>query len=247
LGCNIRVLEMKRDVSLSVPEYYIPKVDSGVRDSRAFESLTLSPDNTRLWTGLENALVQDGPVSSLEDESLSRILEFDVATVTYSNEVVYVCDTIPEVPEPSDGYADNGLVELIALDDNGSFLALERSYSSGVGNNIRLYQIFAQGASDTLNVNSLLMDKEGVVPFEIGQSVQKELIVDFEADLGVVPDNMEAMALIRNDDEGTARLVVVSDNNYSKYQKSLFVLIELSLQKLGTKNHKSKKSPSKKP
>ena len=40
----------------------------------------------------------------------------------------------------ADAFATNGLVELIALDNGGTLLALERSFSTGVGNTIKLYE-----------------------------------------------------------------------------------------------------------
>ncbi|NER30412.1 MAG: esterase-like activity of phytase family protein, partial [Symploca sp. SIO1C4] len=61
---------------LTVPNKFLPTADgsSGIRNNQAFESLTITPDERFLYTAVENALIQDGPRSSLEEESAVRIL-----------------------------------------------------------------------------------------------------------------------------------------------------------------------------
>lgn len=54
------------------------------------------------------------------------MIEIDPVTRRPLSEFVYIVDAVPEEPVPPDAYRDNGLVELVALVDNGSFLALER-------------------------------------------------------------------------------------------------------------------------
>lgn len=66
----------------ALPEKYLPNAEKtvGIRNNLAFESLTLSPDGLSLYAAVENALNQDGPQSNLEDESLARVLQFDLAS-----------------------------------------------------------------------------------------------------------------------------------------------------------------------
>nr|WP_293120286.1 esterase-like activity of phytase family protein [Moorena sp. SIO4G3] len=47
-------------------------------NNRAFESLTITPDDRFLYTAVENALIQDGSASTLEDQSPVRILQYDL-------------------------------------------------------------------------------------------------------------------------------------------------------------------------
>ena len=64
-------------------------------------------------------------------------------------------EPVQTAPDPAGGFTTNGLVELLALDDKGGFLALERSFSIGIGNSIRLYLAEAAGATDVSGTPSL--------------------------------------------------------------------------------------------
>ena len=100
---------------------------SGIRNNLAFESLTITPNGRYLYTADENALVQDGPAADVEQESLARIIKYDLLSRKAVAEFVYTVDAVPEVPDPSDAFRTNGLVELLALDNNGTLLALEHA------------------------------------------------------------------------------------------------------------------------
>lgn len=218
---------------LSLPDKYLPQADgtSGVRHNLVFESLTISPNQRYLYAAIEGALAQDGPISTLETESLVRILQYDLASGIPIHEVVYIVDAIPQAPNPAEGFADNGLVDLQPLDNNGSFLALERSFAEGVGNTIRLYAVEAQGALDVLGIDSLLWEEEGI-PYEIDPPVHKRLLVDF-AELGIRPDNVEGMTFGPLLPDGRQTLVLVSDNNFNESQSTQFIALALTFDAIG--------------
>jgi hypothetical protein len=199
--------------SLEVPEKYLPKESNteGVRNNLAFESLTLSPDNRTLYAATENALAQDGPAADLEQGSSSRILAFDTESGAVEAEYVYQTEPVAETPVPADGFANNGLVDLLALDNAGTLLALERSFSTGEGNTIRLYEVHIGDADDVSDVDSLEALEQAPVP------VEKELVLDF-SELGLPLDNIEGMALGPLLPDGRQSLAVVSDNNFSPTQ-----------------------------
>lgn len=71
------------------------------------------------------------------------------------------------------------------------------------------------------------MDEETGIPYEIDPAVQKKLLVDIKADLGIKPDNLEATVLLRNENRERGKLVLVSDNNFNENQKTQFVYLEL--------------------
>jgi myo-inositol-hexaphosphate 3-phosphohydrolase len=213
-----------------VPQKFLPTADSsrGIRNNLAFESLTLTPDGSYLYTATENALHQDGPAASLEDGSLSRMVAYDVATRQPSRELVYEVDAVPEEPIPADGFRTNGLVELLALDNNGTFLALERAFSAGVGNTVKLYEVNSQGALDVSGEQDLFWEEEGI-PFEIDPPLRKQLLLDF-AEIGVTPDNLEGLALGPKLPDGRQSLIVVSDNNFNDTQSTQLVALALDLE-----------------
>lgn len=212
---------------LEVPQKYLPTTDqsSGIRNNLAFESLTLTPALDFLFTATENALYQDGPAADIDQESLSRILEFDLGTDEPAREYVYVVAAVPDVPNPPDAFRTNGLVELLALDNNGTLLALERAFSSGVGNTVKLYEVLTQGALDVASAFDLFWEDEGI-PFEIDPPVTKRALLDI-ADLGITPDNLEGMALGPTLPDGRKSLILVSDNNFSDTQVTQFLAFAL--------------------
>ena len=219
------------DASFAVPTRYLPAADGerGIRNNLAFESLTLSPDQNVLTTALENALVQDGPAADLDQPSLSRMLRFDSSTGEVIDEVVYEVDAVPDAPEPADAFRTNGLVELLAIDDNGTYLALERAFSVGVGNTVRLYEVLSQGALDTSSLEDLF-DEANETPFEIDPAVQKRLLVDF-ADLPLsTVDNLEALAFGPMLDDGRQTLIIASDNNFNDTQVTQFIALALDIE-----------------
>ena len=209
---------------LPVPAKFLPTADqsSGIRNNLAFESLTLSPDQKFLYTATENALFQDGPQADLDSESLSRIIKYDVATGEPIQEFVYIVDPVPSDSNPPGGFITNGLVELLAIDNDGTLLALERSFSVGIGNGIKLYEARTQGALNVITADNLFredsINDEGEIippgPFEIDPPAEKRLVFDL-ADLGITLDNIEGMTIGPELEDGRKTLIVVSDNNFN--------------------------------
>ena len=213
--------------SLPLPNYVMPVTDGsrGVRNNQGFESLTLTPDGRTLISGMENALAQDGPAATLDDVSPARLLTLNLADQRVAREVIYSVDAIPAAPQPASGSADNGLVDLIALDSQGTLLALERSYAQGVGNTVRLYVVNTQDATDVSGVDALI-GREAVTP------IAKTLLVDFGElgrALGVAPDNLEGMVLGPQLADGRTLLLVVSDNNFNASQTTQLWALALEI------------------
>lgn len=216
---------------LPIDAKFLSAPASGIRPNLAFESLTLSPDGQYLYTATENALFQDGPAASLEEGSLSRIVKYDLARGEAIAEYVYAVEAVPTAPVPADAFSDNGLVELLAIDNNGSFLALERSFAAGQGNTVKLYEVRSQGKLDVQGVFDLFreaaIEEDGDVippgPFEIDPAVSKREILDIEADLGIAPDNLEAVTFGPQLADGRQTLILASDNNFSDAQTTQFL------------------------
>ncbi len=223
---------------LPLPEKFLSQAggNRGVRDNQGFESLTLTPDGRYLISGVESALLQDGPAATLDEGSLSRLLKIDLTGESPPTEFIYPVGPIPVAPVPASDDADNGLVDLIALDNDGTLLALERSYAPGVGNTVRLYLAKMQDAMDVSDVAALALNG-GDTLVEIDPPVAKELLVDFGElgnELGVAPDNLEGMALGPQLADGRQLLLVVSDNNFNPSQRTQLWALALPLETLPT-------------
>jgi myo-inositol-hexaphosphate 3-phosphohydrolase len=226
-------LNGKQIRAFTIPDKFIPNEDGtyGVRNNLAFESLTLTPAGDRLFTATENALAQDGPVADLDQVSLSRVLAFDTQTGQPGQEVVYVTEPVATKPKPPGGARDNSLVEMLALDNNGSFLTLERSYSEGKGVTVKLFYVRAQGALDVSAVDDLIWDEEEI-PFEIDPPVAKVELLDLaDLDLPVV-DNFEGMGFGPTLADGRPTILLVSDNNFNPLQSTQFLALALTTETL---------------
>jgi myo-inositol-hexaphosphate 3-phosphohydrolase len=229
--------------TLSVPTKFIPVVQdtnnngridtgdtqtSGIRNNLAFESLTLTPDGRTLYTATENALFQDGAVASLTDGTRSRILQYNLLTGQPEKEYLYITDAVAESPVPAGSFSTNGLVELLALDNRGTLLALERSFSTGAGNTIRLYEISLQGATDISTVQGL--GSLTAVQLAAIQPVQKRLLLDFDdLELPTGLDNIEGISFGPRLPNGQQTLIITSDNNFSATQFTQIIALSADI------------------
>jgi len=224
--------------SLTIPAKFLPDVahTQGVRSNLGFESLNVTPDQRYLVTASEGALAQDGPAANLGQESFARILQYRLSSGQPSNEYVYVVNPVAEVPVPPDQFRVNGVVELLPLDNLGTMLAMERSFSvgaEGAGNTIWLYEIETQGATNVAPYISLYPNgtTQPPVPFV---PVTKRLILNVEADLGIEPDNLEGMAFGPALPDGRLPLILVSDNNFASNQTTQFIVLAVELDSVPT-------------
>ena len=223
----------REKLTLPLPDYYLvddPDLRTkGVAENLSFESLTVTPNRRYLYAATENALVQDGPVATSELASPSRVLEYRLKGWFYNRtapkrEFVYVVDPIPY--QNPGAFADMGLVEMEALDNKGTFLAMERSFAVGFGNTIRLYETSFAGATDVSGVADL--DDVTYTP------MSKELILGMEAGEyeGVTLDNLEGMVFGPRMRDGRYPLILVADNNFRvSGQRTLFMAFAVELER----------------
>ena len=155
------------------------------------------------------------PIST--SRSFARILQYRLSSGEPGSEFVYVVNPVAETPVPPTAFRVNGLVELLPLDNLGTMLAMERSFSvgaEGVGNTIWLYEIETQGATDVSSYFSLYPNGIAQPPVAF-TPVTKRLILNVETDLGIEPDNLEGMAFGPALPDGRLPLILVSDNNFA--------------------------------
>jgi hypothetical protein len=218
---------------LPIPDKYIPNgVDWGVRFNLAFESLNPTPDGRSLVTAGEGALVQDGPASSFTNGSLARILAYDLRQRIPTSEYVY---EVAPWAEPSAIFGVNGIAEVLPIDDVGTMLVMERSFSvggvlgGGTGNVIVINEISTQGATDVLGVDALY---EGGSPIAFTPVSQRPVFA-FD-DLGIPIDNIEGMTFGPPLPDGRQSLVIVSDNNFAASQFTQFIVLAVDLVDAGS-------------
>jgi hypothetical protein len=211
--------------ALSIPQHYLPTADRslGIPNNSAFESLTVTPEGQFLIAATEDALYQDDPNSDPAAASPCRILRYTLSTQKLDGEFLYWTEAVSLSSERSTTRIMGGLADLAALDREGNFLGLERSYIGGVGLTMRLYEVSLSGASNIRGLTSLVgRDVDSIEP------VKKTLLLDLnsaEIDL----DNFEGMAVGPILPDGRQVVVLVSDNNFSPFQATRFLVLALRL------------------
>jgi hypothetical protein len=220
--------------SLPVPEKFIPPATGpavrGVRPNAAFESLTITPDERRLFTATELPLIQDGEPASFDRGGRIRILEYVASESSFvaGREFLYETDALQHPPFPSQRDIC-GVVELLAVGPE-ELLVMERCFAEEIEPRrrtqlrIRIYRASLAGATDVAGLPSLR-----------GQSVRpvpKTLLLDLATVRGLSLqlqglDNFEGMAFGPRLADGSRSLLIVSDDNFNKDQRTAFLLFRI--------------------
>lgn len=184
-----------------------PSGASGVRPNLGTEGVSLAPDGRSLWASMEAPLIQDGPVASVREGAVARIVRLDRDGVLLA-QYAYRLDPIQAAPAASKR-ADNGISEILAVDGH-RLLVLERS---GVENaegrfifHCRLYMI------DTLEA--------GMSASGSPRPLEKHLLINFDRLAGVSPRNLEAMGWGEPLPAGGRTLVLASDDNFDPQERT---------------------------
>ena len=192
--------------SLPVPDALRVAPAGRATTNLTFEGLTMQPGDRTLIASMEGPLSGDQP-------DLHRFQTWTrpnpKADFTLGAQYAYRGD-------PGLGISD------IAATGDGRLLVLERGFTEGVGNTVRLYLADPRGATDVSKV-------ENLTPQTDVHLIGKTLL----ADIGKCPtlgatakqpqpnpllDNIEGMAVTRHEGVGRLRLLLVSDDNQNPVQ-----------------------------
>ena len=223
LAIDPSVREIKLDGSFirelpTLPMFRMQPADSGPRDNLSFEGMTLTPDGKALWVSMESARYEDGPEPTVDKAGGPlRITLYHANSGNAIRQIAYIPDAIPLRPTEK-GEADNGVPEILML-DQFRMLVLERSYSPGPGNSLRLYLIDTRDGSDVLNL-AVLRDGNYT-------PAAKRLIINFDSLKLKKLDNTEGMTFGPRLPNGNRTLVFVSDDNFRKSQINQFLAFEV--------------------
>ena len=224
LAIDPSVREIKLDGTFirempTLPMFKMKAGDSGPRDNLTFEGMSLTADGKGLWVSMEAALFEDGPEPTVD--AVGGPVRFTLYHANSGNpirQIAYLPDAIPLRPT-APGDADNGVPEILMM-DQFRMLVLERSYSPGAGNSLRVYVIDTRDGTDVLNVPVL---KPGQYT-----PVIKRLLVNFDT-LGLKRlDNTEGMSFGPRLPNGNRTLIFVSDDNFRASQITQFLAFELT-------------------
>jgi hypothetical protein len=205
-----------------------PRPVRGIRPNFGFEGMALTPSGETLWLANEQALAQDGPMSSPEGGTNVRIARMErygaelraSSEYVYAVEPVFATSTNPAVP------ADNGVSAMLWVRHvlpQYDLLVLERAFAVGAGNDVNIYGVALDDATDVWDVETLPQ------PFT-DRTARKVLLGNLTA-LGVQPDNLESIVLGPPQANGNPSLLLMSDDNFSgsgSPQVNQFILLEIA-------------------
>lgn len=181
---NVFVTDLNagRTSEFKIPIEFLPsdQVGSGARNNKFIEGISFLEGRKKVVFALESSLKQDGPVATTEAGAFTRILVFDFAKQKLLNEYLYPLDPIPLGSIATPPWSDNGVSEVLAIDDR-RLLILERS-GRHIGNmnfeyNVRCYLVSIAGTELAL-ANSIdsetleILEKELV--FEMSDLIDTE-------------------------------------------------------------------------
>lgn len=173
--------------------------DHGPRRNSTLEGLALTPDGRHLWAAMEGPGYDDGPPPDEQHSAWTRVVRFDAESGAVDGQYTYPLDPVNAGPG-----GDNGLSDLVALDD-GSFLVVERGFGTHVA--VRIYRAFVVEGSTEM---------------------AKTLLADLTTTPGLAPlDNIEGITLGPKLADGRQAVIAVSDDNFSPTQVTQFLLFAL--------------------
>jgi phytase-like protein len=228
-----RILRVRRDGLITgqvpIPEAFAPEAGErstrGVRSNQGFEGVTVSPSGRWLWAITESALRQDGPEASFDAGTAVRLLRWDQRAPGEPSQFVYHTEPVPRLEGEPGATGGNGVSDLLALDER-RLLVLERAYVVPPGrrglNTIRVFEVVIEPPPEL----------PGVVTAP-PRSVTKRLVLDLKDvvqrfDPGLQSlDNFEGITLGPRSPSGPRSLLLVSDDNFSEQQRTVFLAFAL--------------------
>jgi len=209
-----------------IPEAFYPNSTQQPRNNATLEGLSKGYNEEGYWIAMELPLKADGPEPQLTlTQSPVRISLINTTSNQALKQFAYLLDPIAK--QPKYNFAVNGLSDILEYAKD-QFFIIERSYSSGLGNQsntIKLFNVDATKATNTLNIDSL--STESFVP------ATKILLLDFENLRNRLTnnsiDNIEGITFGPTLPNGNKTLILVSDNNFNRFEKQLnqFILLEI--------------------
>ncbi len=184
----------------------------GPRRNGGLEGLSFNKDFSKLYASMEEPLYEDGARASVKNGGMVRFYEFDTSSKKTTNQFFYPLDPIAKLPNPIDGFAVNGVSAILMYDEN-KLLVVERSYSVGTDPcTIKIFSFDLKTAQKMVDLKTIYKTKK--------------LVLNLDS-LGIFTDNIEGITLGPNLPNGDQTLLLISDNNFSKEQKTQLFLFTI--------------------
>lgn len=213
----------------TLPSYFKADSKKGLRNNGVFEGLSESIDGEHIWVSTELPMKRDGGTVNLyKSKAPIRITRFNKKNKEPESQFTYRLGRLRKFPILPFGM--NGVTAILNYKTD-KFLVMERAFSAGYGSHgmrVRIYDVDASEATNTLNVKSLRGKIEkGVRP------AQKKLIFDSKNIrkklTDRIVDNLEGITFGPILPNGNQSLILISDNNFSSWTRQLNQIILLEL------------------
>jgi len=196
------------------------------RHNGTLEGMCQSIDGKGIWIAMELPLEMDGPEpKTSKTNSPVRITYINTNNQKLHKQFAYKLDAIAK--QPKGDFAVNGLTEILEYDKN-KFFIVERSFSSGLGNQgntVKIFKVNVEKATNIVSYESLINAKY--------RTCTKELLFDLEDIRDKLTnnsvDNIEGISFGPKLPNGNMTLLLVADNNFNKLGEQLnqFILFEV--------------------
>lgn len=194
--------------------------EKGPRHNSVLEGIAFDENAKNVFVSVEDALYEDGPKAGTGDSTaLIRIFRFDRATRQQTAAYAYRLDPVPHPANPVGAFKINGVSDIMYAGHN-KLLVIERAWSTGrVPSDIRVYLADLNNAQDVSGIPSLAKTPPDRV-------VSKKLLLNMN-DLGIPIYNVEGVTFGPKLPNGHASLIFAVDDNFSKTEKSQFLMFEI--------------------
>ncbi|MCD9872196.1 esterase-like activity of phytase family protein [Streptomyces guryensis] len=199
---------------LPVPSALLVAPAGRATSNQTFEGLTLLPGGRTLLASMENAISGDA-TNTVRFQTWQRTKG---GHFRLGAQYAYPVDSGLGVPE-------------VQATPDGRLLVLERGFTSGVGNTVRLYLADPRHATDTSGIENLT-GRPGV------RMIKKTLLTDMvtcpslgatakQAQPNPLLDNIEGMTITGRDARGRLKVLLVSDDNQNAAQTTRFYYLRV--------------------
>lgn len=194
--------------------------ENGPRQNSVFEGIAFTNDYKSVFVSVEEPIYEDGARAGINDSTAwIRIIKFDMASRRPVAQYAYKIEPVVYPAVPAYAFKINGVSEILWIAKN-KLLVVERSFSTGKpGCAIRVFIADLDQASDIARVNSYSARSNA-------KAVSKKLLLNMD-ELGRYVDNIEGVAFGPTLSSGHRTLIFVADDNFSRVQKTQFLLFEV--------------------
>lgn len=220
--------------TLPLPLAYVSDGDRrGMRPNGGIEALCVSPDRRRLFAVVETSLLQDDDETSFERGGMIRMLVYDLDTGSRApREYVYRADAVSRPDGFGEATGSSGVADVLAVSAT-ELLVLERGYveertvvAPRRSNTVRLYRVTLEDAAEITGRVSLREQPPSAV-------LRKTLVFDAATVAAQLSErlrtleNFEAMTFGPRLPNGSASLLLLSDDNFSARQATAMLVLGL--------------------